>query len=431
MIRISSQEVEVLSKYIYSISGISLDESKGYLLETRLRPLLLAFGLHSFSELYYQASTDQSGELEKKVVDAISTQETLFFRDQNPFQLFKYKILPDLIDAKPKPDGQGRIPLRIWSAGCSTGQEVYSIGISLLEVLSRREEYEISILGTDISEEALAQASYGAYSRFEIERGLPRQLLQKYFTPASGGWRIKDEVRSLASFKKQNLMQPFGNLGKFDVVFCRNVAIYFAHRDKVKLFEKISRILEPGGYLIVGGSESLSGVAPQFETKRYLKGIYYQRRDQGALQPRLQLAERAFPSRVSSSGSQQPGGAKSAQPQKANPAPPSAAQQPGKDPMIQKSSSRERERSKSPGREEGEPRQAVPEAEISASKKPEPSSWRTKGRAFAPEKSLLSKLGRKREKKGGSPFLSKTELHREEGRSLLAKIQRRNQKAED
>ncbi|MGM0424883.1 MAG: CheR family methyltransferase, partial [Thermodesulfobacteriota bacterium] len=288
---ISNSEIQTLAKYIYQISGIDLDEQKGYLIQTRLKPLLISMGLQSYQELYHQARADKTGELEKKIIDSVSTQETLFFRDQAPFDLFKYKILPDLIDRKSGSWGKPRIS--IWSAASSTGQEVYSIAISLLQVLSNIKEFEIDILGTDISEQALAQASYGKFNTFEIERGLPKTILQKYFNPLPDGWRIKDEVRSMVRFQKQNLMQDFSSLGKFDVIFCRNVAIYFAHQDKVRLFSRLARVLEPHGYLLLGGSESLNReIAPQYESKRYLRATYYYLRQEQEAKPQAKQVKK-------------------------------------------------------------------------------------------------------------------------------------------
>ncbi|MFP4049176.1 MAG: CheR family methyltransferase, partial [Desulfovermiculus sp.] len=225
MASITSQEFKTLAKYIYSIAGIYLDDSKGYLIESRLNPLLVAFQLSSFSELYYRAKSDASGELEKHIIDAISTNETFFFRDTAPFDLLKFKILPELIDAKKVHKPAGKTPISIWSAACSTGQEVYSIAMSLIEVLPNNSTYEISIFGSDISQQAITQASYGQYNKLEVSRGLPPDYLQKYFQASDGGWRVKDFIRSMASFKVMNLMHPFGAIGPFDIVFCRNVAI--------------------------------------------------------------------------------------------------------------------------------------------------------------------------------------------------------------
>lgn len=276
MTSITADELKTLSQYIYTISGVSLDSSKAYLLETRLKSLVHQYACVSYGDLYNKSRADRSGEIEKAIIDAITTNETLFFRDSAPFEVFKHKILPDLIDARSRVCGGRPIPLRIWSAACSTGQEVYSIAISLRETLVNLSGFNISILGTDISDDAVSKASYGKYNKFEIERGMPMQTLNKYFTPTGDGWRIRDEIRSMAMFKKFNLMKPFTGLGKFDVVFCRNVAIYFTPSDKRAVFEKIAGVLESDGSLIIGSTESLTGVTSAFEAKRYLRSVFYQ-----------------------------------------------------------------------------------------------------------------------------------------------------------
>ncbi len=276
--KINKEDLQLFSEYIYNLTGITLDDSKGYLLENRFKTLLTQENANSFRELYEKAKADRSKRLEKAIVDAITTQETLFFRDKAPFELLKHKIIPDLLDSrKAKSGGRGApIKIRIWSAACSTGQEVYSIAIALKEVLPDLGKYQISILGTDISDEAIARASYGKYNSFEIERGMSSDSLRKYFNPTNDGqWRIKDEIRAMVVFKKQNLMQPFSLLGRFDIVFCRNVAIYFNAKDKKDLFERIARVMEPDGYLIIGGTESLTGVTDTLVPHRYLRSIYY------------------------------------------------------------------------------------------------------------------------------------------------------------
>jgi len=273
----SLDDIKIISKYIQDLSGIHLDQSKTYLLETRLKNIIQETGCTSYGELYSRAKSDASKSLEKKIIDAITTNETLFFRDSGPFELLQHKILPDLIDNRTA-NGSGVLPtpIKIWSAACSTGQEVYSISIVLKELLVDIAKYNIKLLGTDISDAAIAQASYGTYNKFEIERGLTSDKLQKYFTGNGDKWKIKDEIRSLATFRKLNLMLPFGGLGKFDIVFCRNVAIYFTLEDRKKLFEKIAGILERDGYLIVGSTESLTGICQRFEPKRHLRSIFYQ-----------------------------------------------------------------------------------------------------------------------------------------------------------
>ncbi|MEA2038528.1 MAG: protein-glutamate O-methyltransferase CheR [Thermodesulfobacteriota bacterium] len=274
---ITPDEFRIISKYVCDITGIHLDQGKEYLIETRLGGLLKEYGCSSYSELQHKAGTDPDKSLERKIIDAITTNETLFFRDTAPFELLQHKILPDLIDLRAAgSSGLFPIPIRIWSAACSTGQEIYSIAVVLKELLPDPKKYNIRLLGTDISDAAIAQASYGRYNKFEIERGLSQDRLHKYFTPYGDMWKIRDEIRAMVSFKKMNLIQPFDGLGKFDIVFCRNVAIYFSRKDRERLFDKIARILEPDGYLIVGSTESLTGVYPGFEPKRYLRSIFYQ-----------------------------------------------------------------------------------------------------------------------------------------------------------
>ncbi len=279
MKKITEQEIKALADYVYKISGIHLDETKGYLLESRLNPLLMAYKLSEYGELLTKAKRDNSKELQEKIIDAISTNETFFFRDKTPFSVLQYKLIPDLIDRRQKLYKSKQIPIRILSAACSTGQEVYSIAMTLKEVIPNINNYDISILGVDIGDEVIAKASYGKYGKFEVERGLPPNMLHKYFNRHDSGWRIKDEIRVMANFKKVNLLDTFSNLDYFDIIFCRNVAIYFKNHDKVKLFKKLAGILEPDGALIVGGSESLTGVASDFQVNHYLKGIYYTLKD--------------------------------------------------------------------------------------------------------------------------------------------------------
>jgi len=277
MIKITPDEFKLIANYIHSISGIYYNQEKAYLFETRLGPLLEEIGLSSYKELYFKAKADGNKLIEKKIVDAISTNETLFFRDTGPFEVLQHKIVPDLIDVRTTTSsGLLPVPVRIWSAACSTGQEVFSIAIVLKELLPDLKKYNIKLLGTDISDAAIAQASYGKYNKFEIERGLAKDKLQKYFALNGSSWKIRDEIRAMATFRKLNLMLPFNGLGKFDVVFCRNVAIYFSMEDRKKLFNNIADILAPDGYLIIGSTESLTGVCSRFVPKRHIRSIFYQ-----------------------------------------------------------------------------------------------------------------------------------------------------------
>ncbi len=278
MIKINPDEFKVVARYVHNLSGIHLDDGKSYLIETRLSGLVEELKCNSYSELYYKAKSDATQSIARKIIDAITTNETLFFRDGSPFDLLQHKVLPDLIDKRSSKTSTSFLPMniRIWSAACSTGQEVYSIAIVIKELLSDLKKYNVKIMGTDISDAAIAQASYGQYNKFEIERGLPKDKLQRYFQMNGSNWRVKDDMRAMVSFRKLNLMEPFMGIGKFDIVFCRNVAIYFAIEDRIKLFQKIMAVLEPDGYLIIGSSESLAGISDRFEPKRYLRSVFYQ-----------------------------------------------------------------------------------------------------------------------------------------------------------
>jgi chemotaxis protein methyltransferase CheR len=277
MATILPDEFKALAAYIRNISGIALDQSKVYLVETRLAGLVKETGCSSYSELYFKAKSDATKKLPERIIDAMTTGETLFFRDASPFELLQFKILPDLIDRRSKKgNGTGPMNVRIWSAACSSGQELYSIAIVLKELGLDRGKFNIKLFGTDISDAAVARASYGIYNNFEIQRGLPKEKLSQYFTLNGDSWKIKDELRAHATFRKANLMDDFSNLGKFDIIFCRNVAIYFSEEDRVNLFRKIGKALEPDGYLIIGSTESLTGICPQFEPKRHIRSVFYQ-----------------------------------------------------------------------------------------------------------------------------------------------------------
>lgn len=277
MIKITPAELTLLSQYIKDISGIYLDKSKTYLFETRLSSVAVANGCANYKDLCNKAKREPSKKIEKEIINAITTNETLFFRDKGPFELLQHKILPEVIDARTTKSAL-KPRIKIWSAAASTGQELYSVAIVIKELLKDNKDYTFSLLGTDISDAAISQASYGKYNRFEIERGLDKRNLQKYFNLLGDSWKIKDEIRAMVQFRKLNLMLPFTGLGKFDIIFCRNVAIYFTLEDRKKLFTKIAGVLADDGYLIIGSTESLTGVCPLFVPKRHLRSIFYQKK---------------------------------------------------------------------------------------------------------------------------------------------------------
>jgi chemotaxis protein methyltransferase CheR len=245
-------------------------------METRLRGLMEQTGCRSFGELYCRARGESSGVIERSIIGAITTGETSFFRDAVPFHLLRQKLLPDLV-ARRSREGLARIPIRIWSAACSSGQELYSIAMVVREVLGPLEKYDIRLLGTDISADAVQRAKAGIYNCVEAIRGTDEGTLSRYFQQHQEGWRVRDEIRALASFRVVNLMRDFSMLGEFDVIFCRNVAIYFSEADKTALFGRIARNLAADGSLIVGSTESLVGTCPQFASMRDCGAVYYQK----------------------------------------------------------------------------------------------------------------------------------------------------------
>jgi chemotaxis protein methyltransferase CheR len=273
-------EFKMWARYIQDISGIFLEPAKSYLIETRFAPLLREYHCRTFSELYQKSMADGTRNIENKIIDQITTNETLFFRDVSPFEILKIKILPALIDQKiQQAFSNAPVPIRIWSAGCSSGQEVYSIAITLKEMLSDSKNYQVTVLGTDISSRAIFRAECGVYSQFEVDRGLTIDQLEKYFVREGDFWKIRKNIRDMVSFKKMNLMQPFMRLGRFDIIFCRNVAIYFAMTDRKKLFENIEKVLALDGSLIIGSTESLTGIAPQFELWPACGSMFYRLRN--------------------------------------------------------------------------------------------------------------------------------------------------------
>ena len=255
--QVTDMEIPIVAKLVEELCGIVLDGSKGYLIESRLGSLAEAHGCKNFSDFCNRA---RGGDrvIRGEIIDAITTQETLFFRDNSPFDALQNKVVPELIDAKSGTAFSRR--LRIWSAACSTGQEAYSIAMTLCELIPDIIKWDVKILGTDISDAAVKHASLGQYAHHEIQRGMKPAMLKKYFTELKTGWKVKDELRSLATFQRRNLLEPFNDLGAFDIIFCRNVAIYFDAKTKRDLFIRLTRQLVQNGYLFVGSSESLADI---------------------------------------------------------------------------------------------------------------------------------------------------------------------------
>jgi len=272
--KLLTSEHTLVFDYIYSISAIVLEASKDYLVEGRLSALAESSGCASFADLIRKAKADSSGALKRKIIDGITTGETLFFRDTSPFDLLRHKLIPELLDRQAR--STLKPPIRIWSAACSTGQELYSIAILLREMLGDPHRHNLRLVGTDLSDEAVARSSSGYYNSIEMGRGLSDPLRDQNFIADLKGWKIRDELRVLTSFRRLNLMEDFSSMGKFDIIFCRNVAIYFNDKDKASLFQRLSQRLESHGSLIIGSMESLGNSCPQVESKRHLRAVYYQ-----------------------------------------------------------------------------------------------------------------------------------------------------------
>ena len=277
MTKVTKEEFDKLVRYIKDKSGIALDDSKYYLVESRLSPLLTQLGLDNYGALYNKALGEPGGKMENLIIDAIATHETFFFRDKNPFELFRYKLLPDHIDrTKNITPPTGVKKLNIWSAACSTGQESYSLAMVIKETIPDLTSWNIRIFGTDIGDSAVAQASYATYNRLEVERGLNQSQISRHFVPEQDRYKVRDEVRYMCTFRKFNLFHPFTGLGKFDIIFCRNVAIYFTPENRKDLFNRLADQLNPEGYLIIGSTESLFGISDRFRRLEYHNSVCYQ-----------------------------------------------------------------------------------------------------------------------------------------------------------
>ncbi len=247
-----------IAEVLKARSGLAIGPEKLYLLETRLTPILKCHGLHDLAAL--SASMRPGSALERDVVDAMTTNETLFFRDTKPFDALRTSILPKLHQSRPP-----GTPLRIWSAAAATGQEAYSIAMVAAELAGAMARRSIEIWGTDIAREPLERASAGLFTQFEIQRGLPMQMLVSHFTKEGAHWRIKPELRAAITFREWNLLADLRPLGRFDVVFCRNVLLYFDPPTKRRVLEALAHQMPPDGVLFLGGAETVLGLTDVFQ----------------------------------------------------------------------------------------------------------------------------------------------------------------------
>jgi chemotaxis protein methyltransferase CheR len=262
-------DYDYLRKLLKERSGLVLSADKQYLVESRLLPLARRVGVSHLSDLVVKLKAPGAEPLIVDVVEAMTTNESFFFRDKIPFDHFREFMLPSLIKARA---AQRRI--RIWCAAASTGQEPYSLSMILREMAAQVAGWRIEIIATDLSNEVLEKARAGLYSQFEVQRGLPIQMLMKYFTQAGDTWQVSPDIKAMVQYRPLNLLADFSHLGKFDIVFCRNVLIYFDQTTKVGVLERLARITESDGYLVLGAAETVVGLTEVFKPVAERRGLY-------------------------------------------------------------------------------------------------------------------------------------------------------------
>ncbi len=268
---ISGENYAYLQQQIYRSSGIVLDESKRYLLEARLTPIVRKQNLKSINDLCALLRANSQPKITQEITEAMTTNETFFFRDATPFKLLKEKILPPLIEER-----KASRQLSFWSAAASSGQEAYSVAMTVLEMGLK--DWKIEIFGTDIAEKVLGRAREGKYIQIEVNRGLPAPYLVKYFNRQGLEWQIKDELRRMVRFQQFDLRQSMRSLGPFDIVLCRNVLIYFDLETKKNILRQIEGTLRQGGSLLLGAAETTMNLNTALERRTVDSSTFYVKR---------------------------------------------------------------------------------------------------------------------------------------------------------
>ena len=261
-------DYEYLRKLLKERSGLDLSADKQYLIESRLLPLSRKAGLSGISDLV-QKMKGGSTAIISQVVEAMTTNETFFFRDKVPFDHFRDSIMPEIIKAR-----AARKSIRIWCAAGSTGQEPYSLAMCLKEMGAALSGWRIEIIATDLSQEVLEKSKAGIYSQFEVQRGLPIQMLVKYFKQNGELWQINADIRAMIQHRQLNLLHDFSQLGVFDVIFCRNVLIYFDQDTKINIFNRLAKATEADGFLALGAAETVVGLTDAFKPFPERRGLY-------------------------------------------------------------------------------------------------------------------------------------------------------------
>ena len=265
-----SSNFEFLAALLKEKSGLIVTPDKIYLLDARLSPLARKYNVTGgLDGLVMAMRAPGSLGLVAEVVDAMTTNETSFFRDKNPFEALKLSIIPGLITRR-----AAQKSLRIWSAACSTGQEPYSLSMMLRDQFPVLKDWRVEIVATDLSPTVLQRARDGVFSAFEVQRGLPIQMLVKHFDQVEQNWRIKPDLRRMIDFRPLNLLSDITSLGKFDIILCRNVLIYFDQPTKTAVLNRMARMLPPDGSLMLGGAESVFGICDALSDVPGLRGVY-------------------------------------------------------------------------------------------------------------------------------------------------------------
>lgn len=262
-------DFELYKALLYERSGLVITPDKSYLLDSRLTPIAKKWGIPTLEALTLQIRALPDEKLIKDIVEAMTTNETSFFRDMKPFQIFQDNLLPVLSEKR-----KSKKTIRIWCAACSSGQEPYSLAMILKDREAQYKGWKFEIVATDIADTILEQARKASYSQFEVQRGLPIQNLMKYFTQIGDNWQLKDEIRSMVKFMNINLLESITRLGQFDIVFCRNVLIYFDEKTKSDILERIALQMEPDGFLFLGGAETVLGITNKFIPNAEKRGLY-------------------------------------------------------------------------------------------------------------------------------------------------------------
>jgi chemotaxis protein methyltransferase CheR len=273
----SMSDYDYVRELVRRNAAIVLDGSKDYLIETRLLPLARELNLTSVDALIARLRSQNPGAVHSRVVECLTTNETSFFRDVHPFEALKASVLPQLLKRN-----AGTRSLRIWSAACSTGQEVYSIAMTILDSFPELRTWNVQLWATDLNERVLERASSGTYRQLEVNRGLPAKFLVRYFRRVGPDWQVRPEVSALCQFRKLNLIGPWLGMPIFDVVFLRNVLIYFDLPARRDVLERVERTMSPAGYLFLGTGETPAGINEHFDRGEANTNSYFQLRAEGS-----------------------------------------------------------------------------------------------------------------------------------------------------